>query len=345
MPKLGDLNHERTHFWNGELWQWQPLWIRPADVVLAVRERFGAPAHALDYLGDGCLNQSWSVTAEDGRRYVLRVSRSDVTRDQVEHEHALATALHKRIDVVVAPLPGVDGRTTQLEGDRILSLFPFVEGTLGTQVDPGIRARESAVALAKLHRVAVDELEYEQRPGHSAVHEPPRWLWHEVKPTLLRKLGGDQRFQDLAAAIDREVAELDSWLDELAAGRRLRPIAPIHGDFNPRNLLFRDDRLVGIIDFDGCHLDSIAWEVAQVGFGDPDVDPMRFFRAYRTAGGPLEATDFELLGGFARIGCLSEVQWSVDDGTVNPRVLELLTEVVDGVTWLRDRDAELRAST
>ena len=341
MPKLGDLNHERTHYWNGDLWQWQPLWLRPADVVRAVRERFGVPAHALDYLGDGCLNQSWLVTADDGREYVLRVSREELSREQIEYEHRLATALHERVDVVVAPLPGGDGATVQRESDRLLSLSPYVQGILGTQVDPEVRARESASALARLHRAAVDLPGFGQRPGFSAVHQPPRWLWHDVEPTLRNALGDDPAYRRLADAIEREVAELDAWLDELEADRRLSPTAPIHGDFNPRNLLFRDNRLVGVIDFDGCHVDSIAWEVAQVGFGNPDVDPVAFFRTYLHAGGPLETEDFELLGGFARIGCLSEVQWSVDDGVVHPEVHRLLGEVVDGVTWLRNRAADL----
>ncbi|GAB3424013.1 phosphotransferase enzyme family protein [Flindersiella endophytica] len=345
MPKSGDLDFRRSQVWDDDLGRWQPLWLRPGTVLHAVRRLFGLPAHALDYLGNGFMNRSWLVTTDDGERYVVRVSRAELSREQIEYEHALAAAWHEWVEPVVAPLPGVDGRTVQVEDGWRLSLFPFVEGVVGTKVDQEVRTQESAVTLARLHRVAVDELDFGQRPEFHAVHESPRWLWHEVRPVLEQKLHSDPEYRRLAGAIDREVAALDPWLDRLTTEGSLGPVAPVHGDFNPRNLLFRDNRLAGIVDFDACHLDAIVAEVAGVGFGDPDLDPPAFFRAYLDAGGPLDAGAFGLLGGFARIGCLSEVQWSVDDGAVHPEVHRQLTAVVDGLTWLRDRERDLCGRT
>lgn len=47
-----------------------------------------------------------------------------------------------------------------------------------------------------------------------------------------------------------------------------------------------------------------------ISFGEPDTDPHVFFRSYLGAGGPLTADDFELLGGFARMGMPLEAQWT-----------------------------------
>ncbi|MEJ7653795.1 MAG: phosphotransferase, partial [Chloroflexia bacterium] len=151
---------------------------------------------------------------------------------------------------------------------------------------------------------------------------------------------------ELFYVLDREVSELDEWLDDLHHHGRQLLRAPVHGDFNPRNLLFKHDNLVAVIDWDDCRLDPIAWEVAQVSFGEPDSDPRGFFRSYLEAGGPLTLDDFELLGGFARIGMLSEIQWTVTSldgpaGHAAPRGLTTLREVAAGVSWLRERVAGL----
>lgn len=337
----GELSPGRTRFWNGELWGYQPLWLPPDAVLDAVRQRYGKDVRVAEFLGDGCMNQSWRVVgagSEDGA-YVLRVSRREISREQVAYEHAFSTALHETMEVVVAPVPGVDGSTIQDSEGQTLSLFPYVEGVPGTRVDPAVRSREAAAVLAKLHRTSLDELDLGQRPGQTSVEEAPRWPWRKVEPFLRTELAGDRRFEELADAIETELAKLDRWLDELTAAGRLAPRATVHGDFNPRNLLFRDDRLVAVIDFDNCRRDSIANEVAQVGFGADDVDPRTFWRDYLDAGGPLAPDDFELLGGFARIGCLSEVQWSVDGTRIHPRVNDLLGDIVDGLRWLRTREA------
>lgn len=335
-PRPGDLSLDRTRFWNGELWGYQPLWLLPDQVLDAVRQRFGSDVRTADFLGDGCMNQSWLVGGNREAAYVLRVSRRELSREQIAYEHAFSAALREHLDVVVAPLPGVDGSTIQTYDGWTLTLSPYVEGVLGTKVDPVVRNREAATVLAKLHRISLDELDLGQRPGQSMVEESPRWPWHEVAPTLRRELAGDRRFGELAAVIDAEVAELDAWLDELDANGRLAPRATVHGDFNSRNLVFRDDRLVAVIDFDNCRYDSIANELPQICASGDDVDPRATWQRYLDAGGPLRPDDYELIDGFARIGCLSEVQWSVDDDRIHPQVNDLLGEVVNGVRWLRE---------
>ena len=95
---------------------------------------------------------------------------------------------------------------------------------------------------------------------------PPRTLWpHDV----------------VHAAIDAAADELDAtatraaWERLSAAGPWRRPPVWVHGDLLPGNILLRDGRLVGLIDFAGA------------GVGDPACDLMVFWhvlgrRAART---------------------------------------------------------------
>ncbi len=338
--KTGDLSPDGQHMWDGVAWE--PLWLLADEVASAVRARFGRTVTTPRLLGEGLLNQSWRIDSPDGS-YVLRVSRPERPREQVEYEHALIRALHEHVAAVVPPLPGHDGETVQRWRGRILSLFSYVEGTPGTAVEPDVLSRQAAAMLARIHRVGVG-LGFGQRPGWRSVDEHPRLVWSEVRPVLERDLGSAADLVELFAVFDREVSDLDAWLDDLhRSGRPLRR-APVHGDFNPRNLIFRGADLVAVIDWDDCRLEPIALEVAQVGFGAPGTDPRAFFRAYLDAGGPLTPDDFELLGGFAIVGALSEVQWTTVGGSAeraHPRAVATLREVAAGLAWLREREGHL----
>lgn len=340
--QIGDLSAERTHYWNGDIWGWQPLWLTPDAIVATARDRFGVQGVNATFLGSGLLNQSWRLDAPAGT-FILRVSRRERTRPQLAYEHTVLRALHEHIDVVIPPLPGRDGETIQAARGSLITLFPFVAGTSGNDVPVTIRAREATRILAQIHRFTAEHLPLPQRPGFRAVDEPPRWIWPEVKPTLSQALGGLPEFASLGAAIEREIDALDRWLDTLIESGRLEPRAVAHGDFNPRNLIFQGGQLAAVIDWDDCHVEPVVWEVAQVALA-PDVDPRAFWRAYLDAGGPLTEHDVELLGGFARIGALSELQWTLDEhDRPTPHALQQLRDVVQNLDRLRRRaDLEFR---
>lgn len=333
--RVGEVSPGGTHVWDSG-GRWEPLWLRPDQVAAAARACFGRTvAGPPRFLAEGMLNQSWQLDTPHGC-CVLRVTRPALSREQVGYEHDVTRSLHRHVPEVVPPLPGRDGDTVQVWGGRLLSLFPFVDGVLGTGTDPKLRASRAAAMLARIHRVSRDLSDRAQRPGFRRADERPRWLWARVRPVLVRELGAADGFAEACAVFDRELSELDTWLDTLVGSGRELPAALIHGDFNPRNLIFAGDRLAGVIDWDGCHVDLLAWEVAQVACGS-DVDTAAFWRTYLDAGGPLAERDLELLGGFARMGMLSEVQWTTDGGKLNPRGMDLVRELADGVTWNRDR--------
>ncbi len=229
------------------------------------------------------------------------MSRPERPREQVAYEHALIRALREHITAVVAPLPGRDGETVQQWRGTILSLFPYIEGTPGIEVEPDVRSRQAATTLARIHRAGID-LGFGQRPGWRSVDEHPRSIWPTVRPVLERDLG-DADLGELFAFFDREVSELDAWLDDLHRSGRPLPRAPVHGDFNPRNLIFHGDTLAAVIDWDDCRLEPIAWRSPRSASARRT--PIRaFFRRYLDAGGPMTPVDFELLGRFARVGAL-----------------------------------------
>lgn len=326
-PNRGDLSPDGTHFYDGPDWGWQQLWLTPDRVRSFCSEDRGLPVERVDLLAEGMLNQTWKITCADHDR-VLRVGRTERTVEQVRYERLVVGAWAEVADAVVAAehddVPVLDGHT--------LTLFPFCSGDSGTRVASPIRARELVPVLAAMHRSAL-KLDLGQRPGSRSVDDHPRWHgWERTRLAILDRFGRSREVLDPMAIVDRAIEELDRLLDGWQRSGRLDQRAPVHGDLNPRNLIFDGDRLVGIIDTDECRVDPLVWEVAGQAYSDGDVDPARVFRDYLDAGGPLTLADEELMLPLARLGQLSELVWLTgDDGEPTHIAARRLAEIAAGL--------------
>lgn len=331
-PAVGDLSADGIKVWGGH--QWAPLWLLQCEIVEAAHVCFGRNVAAPPtFMTEGLMNQSWRVAAHEGA-YVLRVSRPELSRESVDYEHAIVGQLHQEIGEVVPALAGSGGETLQLWRGRVLSLFPYIDGTLGTDVEPAIRWRQAASILARIHRVSTS-LGLSQHADHArAVIDQPT-MWSRVRPVLERDLARSCDVGELLRFFDDEAADLETWLESVrSAGRELRR-GIVHGDFNPRNLLFRNDRLVAVIDWESCHVDVLAYEAA-LALKAPD--PLAFWRTYLDAGGPLTVEDIDLLSGFARIDTLAGLYFTTDGGDRSkPWAIDILRDVASDVRRLRKR--------
>ncbi|HEY6738805.1 MAG TPA: phosphotransferase [Actinopolymorphaceae bacterium] len=334
--ELGTLSEDGGHYWDGEPSRWQPLWLRADEVCEAARDRFGVetPARRPEYFGTGLLNQTWRVGD-----HVLRVSRDERSLEQLEYEHTVTEVLHRELPEICTAVRGVDGLAIQRWNGRLLSLFPYIAGDLGTATPDDVRVRETAAMLGRVHRVSLERLALPQRPGFHAVDVRDQWVWSRLRPMLLAEVRGPEA-AECFALFDDEIARLGRWLDELHGSGRPLIRAVVQGDTNPRNLIFSGERIVGVIDWDDCHVDVLAAAVAAEAFW-PAVDPETFWRTYLTAGGPLAPEDFELLGGFARLVAFYDLIWADHDGHAGPNALDHIRSVATRLEFLRDRVPDL----
>nr|WP_272956100.1 phosphotransferase [Actinopolymorpha rutila] len=285
---------------------------------------------------EGLMNQSWRVDSGDGT-YVMRVSRSDLSHERVVYEHAVLGRLHHEVREVVPAMPGLNGETLQAWRGRLLSIFPYVHGVLGTEVEADVRWPQVASTMARIHRAGTGLDRGAADAPHTVLDKPT--MWSTVRPVLQRDLPHTSEVVELFRFLDGEATELEAWLENLRTSGRFLPRGVVHGDFNPRNLIFDQDQLVAVIDWEGCHVDVLAYEAA-LAIQAPD--PMAFWRTYLEAGGPLTAADVDLLGGLARIGTLAELQFTTDGGhRSKPWAVEVLRDVAHDLRRLRERTAGL----
>jgi Ser/Thr protein kinase RdoA (MazF antagonist) len=208
-----------------------------------IAERYGV---ALPPRGERLLGDSGAEVFRAGE-FVVRVERADP--DSVRWEHSLVRFLAEEIEQVVPAVTALDGATYYVDGGRVVSVFPFVEGE-------EIRSREAhfrhelPTLLAQLHRRAQAWPVTEQRPGVPSLRERnwdrnDWWDWSLVERT---------------PPLVRAFEELREWV----AGADDLCVYAIQGDFHSGNVLVRDRRIAGIVDWQYARLDWPAFELAGV---------------------------------------------------------------------------------
>ncbi len=149
----------------------------------------------------------------------------------------------------------------------IYVLYRYVEGTPGDRVDTytAAFAREAGSTLARLHLGLAEYEAAESFPVFEVFQEAASFAWPAVQAHAAAKFG--HGLHDLEEVIGGELVNPYEAL----------PRQLIHRDFHPGNLILRDGRVVGILDFDRVRLGVrlfdlcyLATAVLSGGFEDPN---------------------------------------------------------------------------
>lgn len=287
-----------------------------ANLERAVQERYDVGAvYGVEPLAGGCWNQVYRVEAESGV-YVLRLAHPTQSEAVLTFSHRAMKAVG--LPEVHPPLADRDGETVACLGQRLASLFRFVEGErLEVATVDVVQAGE---LLGRIHhRTAQLGME----PGWILEtldwDRNPLWNWAAVQRSLT---GCAFRF---AARVREEGIDLRKERDRLAAWVREHgssgwPMACMHGDFYPGNLIGRNGQIVAAIDWDEARVEWTFWEVGramweccQTADGtELDVGRARaFYQAYLGARPP--AFDPRLLGPTMRFTRLVDTLWDLTE--------------------------------
>ncbi|MEN8143749.1 MAG: phosphotransferase [Gemmatimonadota bacterium] len=222
---------------------------------------------------------------------VLHVSPPWRTRAELAWVHTVVRRAHERVPQAVQPIE-CGSETIFGWQDRLVTLFPYIEGETLNREDPKLRD-EAGRVLASIH-VALLNWTGGPRPDSG----PGR-------PTLP---AGPPALED---------HDLDRWWESvvdigLATGAT-------HGDYYRGNLLCRAGRISGVVDWHDAALGPLVLELAGATFefckNDDHIlqaDRAReFLRAYLNAGGPVPDHELEMLVPFIRWWVRRDARWSL----------------------------------
>lgn len=188
-------------------------------------------------------NRHWRVRRSNDE-FVLRMYRRGQTDSSIRYELDLLQCLRSRGWPVAT---AVEGMAT-VDSGLVFVLFPLLPGRSYANETTEQRRRRGRI-LAELHRDLSAITGVGQRSGWQRSDEV-------VQPVPARGLvRGD--------LVCRLTQHLEHVADRLyVAGASSFPTGIIHGDLIAQNLLFQDEKLSGVIDFDSVHLDLKAVDVA-----------------------------------------------------------------------------------
>jgi Ser/Thr protein kinase RdoA (MazF antagonist) len=232
---------------------------------------------------------------------VVRIEERDP--ESVGWEHELLAWLEPEVPEVVAPLRARDGSTFLLFGSLVISLIPFVDGEPRAGLEAAelyarIHARGAAWpdARPRFRRPSYADLDWERNDW---------WDWTAIaKPP------------ELVRAFQRTRA----WI----ASAPPLVVTPVHGDPAQQNVLWRNGRIAGVIDWEWARLDWPAVELAAAAYAFVEDEVDGFVRRYLDAGGPGEP---EALEEGRRLHLLANALYSLTRGDDSGWVDYLLAEL------------------
>jgi Ser/Thr protein kinase RdoA (MazF antagonist) len=236
--------------------------ITPGEALRVLAEWPLPRARLAGSLPGSARNVNMLVEDADGSRYVLRCGRRNPRRDRVIFQLDFQEHLRRRgipTAEVVATRTG--DRCVAVDGALPWVLFRFVPGN-PYRYGSRTQLRSAARCLAGIHVAAADFTAAPALAPDDTIPQLRRWWTHgEEELAALRALfaGSDT---------GPELDYLSRWQDDLVHSFPLGladqlPGAWLHADFHERNLVFADDQVRGVFDFDVVHH---GWRLADVGY-------------------------------------------------------------------------------
>lgn len=243
-----------------------PAAVDERDLIAALVATWALEADGVRYLPKGFGSYHWVVHTRGRPKYFIAVddletkpwiaSGHDATFEGLTDAYRTASSLRDQagLDLVVAPLPGRDGRVTlRLSSRYSMAVFPFVEGRTGNWGDPMTPDSRSRLLreLAMLHlatpqagsRTLKRPFELPERPGLraalGALDRP--WTGGPLSEPARRALA------DHAGSVEARLAAFDD-LAKLMEESADDPVIT-HGEPHPGNFMHTEHGL-RLIDWD-----------------------------------------------------------------------------------------------
>jgi Ser/Thr protein kinase RdoA (MazF antagonist) len=234
----------------------------------------------------------WEVWSGD-RRLVLKRYHAWLEDSAIRYEHSILQRLAQRQMPVASPLPAPSGERVLRSSSARWALYPALDGIQATQQEWMWRVPRAAEALAALH-IALQGF----TPDGAPHREWEAWSLERV----------DAMMAQWPAVPGAPPALVLDARDRLAA-RYFTPTYQglahtiVHGEFSIANVLWRGDQVVGILDFEKAHSDTVLFDF-MCGVGTRHPPLVRAVVATYTRTRPLSPEERNLLPEALLLGAL-----------------------------------------
>lgn len=275
-------------------------------MVRTIVERFPVgDIHSIMEIKSGWMHSTYAVETSQGKYVLQRLHRKLSTAEIITDYEAVTAHLHLRSIKAPRLVRTVTDHQVAIDDEgRWWRLSTWVEGHTRMQVRSAQEAEEGARALARFHKAMADT--NHQFGSQHPLHDTPAHL------ARLRSSVANPEHRNHLSTIADEVDFILSTLPSLVLPDSL-PQRVVHGDPKISNVLFKEDKAVGLIDLDTCNRHTILVDLGDAtrswcrdGHEDEEqhfqIDRFEaILRGYAEEGPPLDAQEKSWLGRSGRV--------------------------------------------
>lgn len=200
----------------------------------------------------GEVNYNWIVRTTEGK-YVLRKESSFKKLPNLKFQFDYLTYLktHEFPYKIPVPLLTKNGRYYFKSNKSYFWLYKYIEGRIRTRF--GRKELKQLAGMIAVYHDLIEQSELNNEKGNSDAFDK-KWLLEELKmfqSEILENPKKDRKDKIFLKEVPEPIRLLKS-LDEGEYAQLER--YPLHRDITPTNILWKDNKIVGIIDFENVSL-------------------------------------------------------------------------------------------
>jgi homoserine kinase type II len=216
---------------------------------IGARYRIGSPVETKP-IAAGTINSNFSLQTERGR-YFLRINEGKSLEDVAWEAQLLDWLAHHGFPTLAPLLTDSGAGYLDFQG-KLLTLFPWSTGHhLAASAVTSRHASSLGQALGRLHRLGAQA--------------PPSWLRRSIYDQSHLRVRFNRVIAHCDPSLLSAVAILQRAMDEAEqsdAVRRASAETLVHGDLFRDNVLWDENRLVAILDFEQASGGTVAYDLA-----------------------------------------------------------------------------------
>lgn len=219
------------------------------------RYRIGAIKRVEKQLKGSRRSPKLIIEADRGRFLLKRRARGRDHPVKVAFAHAVQLHLLRQGFPLPRLIPTVDdGDTMVILNDRLYEMFECVQGGVYGR-SPG-ETQDGGRVLGSFHRL-LEDYQSDWVPSHLGYHnaEIVRTNLHNIPETVAKDDSVVGREGEMIATVSGLYDAYVSACEQVEeSGFRQWPDQLVHSDWHPGNMLFADDRVRAVIDYDSLHV-------------------------------------------------------------------------------------------
>ncbi len=231
-------------------------------------------------------SKSIIIDTDHGRKIVKRY-KDTVSNSMIEYEHSIVEFLRSTGYQVPNLVTSTSGSTVTTSGSARYVLFDFIEGGFHyhnywfppSQEKKYISA--SGKSLADLHKGLKDFIPRGNNPNGFTGQDGDRgrnldWYLEQLSDNQKQFTGtsggkspqAENILHSQTGNIQESLVELENEINQANLPKQI-----IHGDYGPYNILFKDNKIIAVLDFELARLD---WRITDLVYALPRFAETRF---------------------------------------------------------------------